>query len=116
MKDIPCGCRIILEGRAKKKEVDLVSTGSKYNRKKVLVFVCSKGAGTTAAGEPCLVKFPDSFGNVCIRQVARPTITSRYFDYSNQVDVHNQGRQYNLAVEKKWVTHDGWFCLYTSIV
>ena len=78
--------------------------------------MCSKGAGTTAAGEPYLAKFPDSFGNICIHQVAWPAVISRYFHFSNQVDVHNQARQYDLALEKKWVTYDGWFRLYTTII
>ena len=29
--------------------------------------------------------------------------------------MHNQVRQYDLALKKKWVTLDGWFCLFTTI-
>ena len=82
MKYMPGGCWIILEGRTKKEEVDLVSIGYKYNRKKVLVFVCSKDAATTAA---YFAKFPDSFGHVYVCQVAWPAVISSYFDYSTQV-------------------------------
>ena len=44
---------------------------------------------------------------VCIHQVARPAVISRYVDYSNQVNIHNQARQYDLTLEEKWVTHYG---------
>ena len=81
-----------MEGRVKKEELDLVSIGYKFNRKKVLVFVCSIGAGTTGTGEPYLAKFLNSFGNVYVCQVARPAVISRYFDHSDQVDMHNQAR------------------------
>ena len=52
MKDMPGGTWITMEGRAEKEEVDLVCVGYKYNKSKVLVFVTSKGAGSTAPGEP----------------------------------------------------------------
>ena len=43
-------------------------------------------------------------------------ILSTYFKYSNQVDLHNQARQYDLALEKKWVTQDAYFRLYTTLI
>ncbi len=116
MKDMPGGCWIVLEGRDEKENLNLVTVGYKYNKKKVLIFVFNKGAGSTDAGEPYEARFPDKFGNVCIRQVARPVVVSRYFKYNNKVDLHNQARQYDLALEKKWITQDGWFRLYTTIV
>ena len=116
MQDMPGGTWIVLEGRAVKEGVDLVSIGYKYNKKKVLVFLFNKGAGSTAPGEPYEARFPDAFGNVCIRHVKRPVVVSRFFKFSNQVDLHNQARQFDLALEKKWITQDGWFRLYTTIV
>ena len=116
MKDFPGGTWITLEGRAEKEEVDLVCIGYKYNKKKVLTFICTKGAGSTKGGEPYEAKFPDKFGNVCTRQIARPECISTYFKFSNCVDLHNQARQYDLALEKKWITHNGYFRLYTTMV
>ena len=101
---------------AEKEDVDLVSVGYKYNKKAVLTFVFTKGAGKTTKGEPYSARFPDKFGNVCTRQVARPDIVSHYFRYSNVVDLHNQARQFDLALEKKWVTQNGYFRLYTTIL
>ena len=76
----------------------------------------TKGAGSTNPGEPYQARFPDKFGNVCSREVARPEILSNYFKYSNCVDLHNQARQFDLALEKKWVTQNGYFRLYMSML
>ena len=80
------------------------------------LFLFSKGEEITATGGPYLAKFPDSFGNLCFCQVAQPAVILRYFNYSNQVDVYNQARQYDLVFEMNWVTHYGWFCLYIAII
>ena len=100
MSDFPGGTWIVLEGHAEKEGIDLVCIGYKYNKKKVLIFVTTKGVGSTMPGEPYLARFPDKFGNVCSREVARPEIISNYFKYSNCVDLHNQARQFDLALEK----------------
>ena len=47
--------------------------------KKVLVFVTSKGAGSTEPDKPYEVRFPDRFGNVCVRLVARPKVICFFF-------------------------------------
>ena len=38
------------------------------------------------------------------------------FKFSNCVDLHNQSRQFDLALEKRWVTQDPYFRLYTTMV
>lgn len=115
IKDFPGGIWIVLKGCAEKEAVDLVCIGYKYNKKKVLIFVMTKGAGSTNPGEPYVARFPDKFGNVCPREVGRPEILSNYFKYSNCVDLHNQAHQFDLSLEK-WVTQNAYFCLYTSIL
>ena len=45
-------------------------------------------------------RFPDKYGNVCVRHVMRPDVIANYFRFSNVVDVHNQARQYELALKK----------------
>ena len=114
MKDFPGGTWITMET-----EVDgvcLVCIGYKYNKKKVLTFVLTKGAGSSKPGEPYEARFPDKFGNVCVRHVARPEVISLYFQVSNKVDLHNQARQYELKLEKKWVTPNPYFRLYTTLI
>ena len=116
MKDFPGGTWITLEGRAQKEGIDLVCVGYKYNKKTVLTFVFTKGAGSTAPGESYEARFPDKYGNVCVRHVSRPALMANYFKYSNCVDLHNQARQFDLRLEKKWVTQSGYFRLYTTIL
>ena len=109
MKYFPGGTWIVMEGYAEKEGVPLVCIGYKYNAKKVLVFLTTKGAGSTQPGEPYIAKFADMYGNVCTREVARPEIISNYFNRSIVVDLHNQARQVELALEKKWVTQNAFF-------
>ena len=96
--------------------VSLIALGYKYQKNQTMHFIMSQNAGSTAPGEPYEMKFPDSNGNVNIRQVPRPAIVSEYFKHSNCVDVHNQLRQSAVKLEKKWVTKDPFFRLHTTIV
>ena len=103
MKDFPGGAWITLEAKTEHEGVDRIYIGYKY-KKKVLCFVLSRGAGSSKAGEPYEARFPDKYGNVCVRHVMRPQIISNYFKYSYCVDLHNQSRQFDLALEKRWIT------------
>ena len=114
MKDFPGGTWITLETEID--SVSLVCIGYKYNKRNILTFIFTKGAGSTAQGDPYEARFPDKFGNVCVRHVARPSILSTYFQVSNKVDLHNQARQYELRLEKKWVTTNPYFRLYTTML
>ena len=116
MKDMPGGTWIVLEGKPEKEGIDLICIGYKYNKKKVLTFVMTRGAGSIKAGEPYQARFPDKYGNVCVRHVMRPAILSQYFKFSNCVDLHNQSRQFDLALEEKWVTQNPYFRLYTTMI
>ena len=84
--------------------------------KKVLVFVTSKGAGSTEPGKPYKAKFPDRFGNVCVCLVARPKVICLFFLYCALIDNWNQVWKFELAMEKKWVTQCGYFRLFTSFL
>ena len=83
-----------------KEGIPLVCIGYKYNKGKILLLVMSKGAGSTVAGNPYHAKFPDRYGNVCVRYVERPKCLATYFERSNVIDVWNQLRQFDLAMEK----------------
>ena len=61
-------------------------------------------------------KFDDGNGNIAQRKVPRPAVISDYFSSSNMIDLHNQSRQFDLGLERKWVTQDGWFRIATSII
>jgi hypothetical protein len=48
--------------------------------------------------------------------VQRPDVISRYFNDSNVIDSHNQSRQFELALEKRWITNCGWFRVVTTLL
>jgi hypothetical protein len=73
-------------------------------------------AGTTKSGAPYIMKYMDSFGNICTRNNERPVVISQFFSDSNTIDSHNQASQANLALEKKWLTKDPWFRLTTTLI
>ena len=88
MKEWPGGSHIVLESKIK--GVDLLAIGYKYNKKKVLFFIATKGAGHTEPGEPYVAKWKDKNLNTLTREVPRPEIVSKYFQKSNVIDVNNQ--------------------------
>ena len=115
MEDFPSGSHLVFECKSPA-QVDLVAIGYKYNARKVLCFVATKNAGSTRPGRPYVAKFPDEYGNVARRMVPRPQIISTYFDNSDKVDAHNHARQYQLALEKRWVTRCAWFRINTTFI
>ena len=116
MNDMPGGTWIVLEGTTEELNCKLVCIGYKYNKKTVLTFVLTRGAGSSEPGDPYEARFPDKYGNLCVRHVARPQVISNYFKYSNKVDIHNQVRQFDIGLEKKWITPNPYFRLYTTQV
>ena len=46
----------------------------------------------------------------------RPDVISKFFRDSNSIDSGNHGRQAELGLEKKWVTHDAYFRLSTTFI
>ena len=114
LKDAPGGTHIVLKGTYK--EVDLIAIGYRYSSKKTLHFVTTSDAGSTTPGVPYEMKFTDAYGNIHVRDVDRPDVISRFFQESNCVDKHNQARQFELGLEKKWITDDAYFRLFTTLV
>jgi hypothetical protein len=110
MKGWPSGSSIVFECKTEAGH-DLVCVGYKYNARKCLTFIATKNAGSTLEGDPYVARFPDPFGNVKTRNVRRPQLISHYFSLSNRIDNHNHARQYELALEKQWVTQSGFFRL-----
>ncbi len=115
LKEAPGGVHILLEGTTQD-EVQLVALGYRYSRKTVLHFVLTKNAGSSKPGTPYQMRYTDSFGNICTRFVDRPQVVSNFFAGSNVIDTHNQLRQDNLKLEKKWMTQNPWFRLATTLI
>lgn len=116
MRHWPSGSYLVLECRTPDTKVDLVAIGYKYNSKKVLCFIMSKNAGSTAPGKPYIAKFPDKHGNVQERRVTRPEILSLSFGCADAIDSHNHCRQFRLGLERLWLTRNPWFRLNCTIV
>ena len=115
MSDWPSGSYLVLECTTPKGH-DLICIGYKYSASKVLVFLGTKNSGSTKPGDPYVARFPDANGNVAQRNVQRPAVISEYFKDSNVIDSHNQARQYELALEKRWITKDCYFRVNTTLL
>ena len=113
LKNAPGGIHIVLGGVAPN-NAPLVVVGCKYNKKKVILFVATKRDFSTRTGKPYEMKFTDTDGNVCVRKVERPNLCGIYFGRSNILDTHNQMRQSELALKKKWIINDPYFRLKTT--
>jgi hypothetical protein len=113
LENAPGGCKVVLSGYHK--GIPLIAIGYRYSTRTTLLFVATKNAGSTRPGKPYEMKFNDAFGNVIQRLVERPEILSDFFQKSNTIDKHNQLRQGDLALEKRWLTQDPYFRLHTFI-
>ena len=83
MKDMPGGVSMTLQATVD--GISLTAMGYKYNSGKVLFFIATEGAGSSAAGHPYVATFPDRLGNKCTREVYRPALIGTYFDSSPKV-------------------------------
>ena len=115
LKDKAGGSQVVMKGKHPATGVNLIAVGYKYNSKTTLCFVCTENAGTTAPGTPYEMKYTDTNGNICIREVERPSIISNFFHNVNTIDVLNHLRQFCLKLEKKWVTQSGYFRIHTTL-
>ena len=113
-ENMPGGTHIVLTGVGPQ-GTPLMAIGYRYSSKSTLYFICTQNAGTTRPGDPYEMKFTDTYGNVCVRFVDRPKVLSEFFNDSNIIDTHNMARQSELALEKKWVTHNPYFRIHTTI-
>ena len=91
-----------------------LAIGYKYNQKKTVLAITSRGL--TTPGVPYCAHHPDQYGNLIPRYVPRLEIMSTYFSKCDVIDNHNAQRQKDLALEKKWITQDGFFRIFTTVV
>ena len=110
MEDMTGGTYIVLVSD------NLVFTGYKYNSRKVICAISSKNFQSTRPGDPYIARWADETGTLKSCEVLQPAHLSKYFSHCNAIDVHNQSRQGNLALEEKWQTQDCWFRLFTFFI
>ena len=110
------GARIVLEATVD--GVDLVAVGWKYKRSSTLCYIATKGAASTAndTDNPYTMTLKDLDDNMVRRTVPRPEIVGKYYSMNGGIDVHNNMRQGDLALEKHWVTHNGYFRIFTTLI
>jgi hypothetical protein len=114
MKIWPGGSYLVLEA-TDPEGIGLIAVGYKYNSTKAMCFVATQGAGHTMPGKEYLARWKDENNNTCVRKVFRPDIIAKYFKDCNVIDVHNQNRQFNLKLEKHWLTKCGFFRIATTL-
>ena len=95
---------------------DLIAMGCRCNSKVTLSFAMTKNAGSTRKGSPYEMKFADSHRNAHARLVDRLSAASEFFQDSSVADRHDQARQCELGLEKKWETRDPYFRLTTAMI
>ena len=116
MKDCPGGSYFVMKSNPRfPVDRPLLAIGYKYNSRKVLGFISTEGAGSTEPGDPYLSCFPDIYSNVSVFRVVCPHFLGRYLNAYNSIDNHNRMRHSDLALEKYWVTHSGYFRLATTV-
>ena len=116
MKDWPGGSYLVMKsipivpgGRP------LLAIGYKYNSRKFLGFIATKGAGSTEPGDLYLSRFPDIYSDLSVHPVVCPHLIGRYFNACNSIDNHNRIRQSDIVLNKYWLTHSGYFTLATTV-
>ena len=118
MKNFPGGFHMVLKAPVHNDEPEgeqMYAIGYKYSSKKVLSFIASENTGTTLPGKSYEARWTDRHRNTHCRKIDRPRVVSTYFERSNCIDVHNQVRQAEVALEKCWVTKCGYFRLITTL-
>ena len=115
LSGMPGGVHIVLEA-THSNGTPLIALGYRYSKKTTLFFIFHRDAGSTLPGTPYEMKYTDDYGNVQIRLIDCPDIVSCFYKDSNLIDMHNQVRQSELALEKKWVTQCGYFRLATTLI
>ena len=114
MKDWPAGSHLVKETKTVN-NIGLLAIGYKYNQRKVLSFLATKGVGHTEPGKAYEARWKDEHNNTQSREIPRPAICSTYFEHCNAIDVQNQSRQFDLHLDKQWITNDGYFRIATTV-
>ena len=95
--------------------IPLMAIGYKYNFRNVLGSISTEGGGITEPGDPYLSSFPDIYSYISVCLVVCPHFLGRYFNACSTIDNHNRMWYYDLALDKYWVTQNGYFRLTTTV-
>ena len=92
-----------------------IAIKSKYISQKVLGFIATEGAGINEPCAPYLSHYPGIFSNVYIWPVLLHHVIGRYFSACNAIDNNKKIQNFEIAVEKYWVTQSGYFRLANTV-
>jgi hypothetical protein len=116
MKDWAAGVGLTLQCKTQS-DINLVIVAWKYNTKALQIFVATEDSGSTMpGGKPYKVRYNDEHGNMMSHFLEWPKIIADYYEDANAIDVHNQVRQSIIGLERNWVTQDGFFRIFTTIL
>lgn len=107
---------IRLKGTTEELKQKWVCIGYTYTKQTVLTIILIHGVGSSEPWDSYKARFPDKYGNLCVRHIAGPQVNAKYFKYINKVYVHNQARKFDIGLEKQWVIPSTYFRVYTSQV
>ena len=108
MKNWPGGSHLVLEAT--------VGSTYKYCKKKTLCFIFNHEASSTKPNIPYVAKCRDETKNPRMHTIPRPECCSTYSQHCNVIDIHNHMLQKLLRLEKHWITHDGFFCTFITVL
>ena len=74
-----------------------------------------EGDGSTEPGVTYLSRYPGNYSNVSIHPVLHPCKIERYLSSRNAIKNHNRMRQYDLDIDKYWVSQSVCFILATTV-
>ena len=120
MQSWPAGSHLLLKtvlNKGRRGEKVVYALGYKYCKAKVMFFIFNEGAGHTECRDEYAyeAKWKDKNLNTLTRKIRRPHVCHLYFSSCNVIDVLNQSRQHELALEKHWLTQNGYFRVVTTI-
>ena len=82
----------------------LMVMGYKYNYRRSLGFIATKGGRSTEPGDPYLSRLLDICSIVSVIPVVSPRLLGISFNACNSIYNHNRMRQSDIALEQYWVT------------
>ena len=88
------------DNMAKKKRVEIVAVGYKYNKTKVNCFVMDYASGSHQPGPYYCARYWEEDGKCTTKWIARPWCIDDYYSNIGAVDNHNRVRQGHLRMEK----------------
>ena len=74
-----------------------------------------KGFGNTEPGDHYLFICPENYSNISVSPVVPPHFMDSYLNACNEIDNNNSMQQYDLVLEKYWVSQTDYIKLLTTV-